>query len=93
MKNPQGLTQNQHIFPKRSIERFCDNRGFVQVRSGDKQFPSTPKNDLFCANRLWNQQAENGFPKHVEDVFQAVADAIIEAKEVAPEHGLSLIHI
>lgn len=87
MNNPHQLTYRQHIFPRRSIARFCNDRGLVQVYLNGKQFPCNPENDLFCAQRVWNQQAENGFPGKIERDFQTVANAIIENNEVSPDHN------
>ncbi|MGD1091526.1 MAG: hypothetical protein ABSB35_05970 [Bryobacteraceae bacterium] len=76
--NPHQLTINQHVHPARSIERFADSAGTVEVwlRRNNKTFRAVPDNPLFCATRTWDQRAESGYMKSIEDEFQIVADRI-----------------
>lgn len=81
--NPNQLTLNQHVFPTKSIERFVGADGLVDVRllyPRDKIIRPRPNNAIFCANRAWDQRAETGYMKQIEDRFQQVADAIIACK-------------
>jgi hypothetical protein len=77
--NPSGLTLNQHTFPQRSIARFADADGRVAVhdliRGKVRRAKST--DPLFCAVRAWDQRAEAGYMKEIEDRFQILADAVI----------------
>ena len=78
--NPNRLTLNQHVFPTRSIERFADKEGRVDTRlldPHDKVIRPKPDNTIFGASRAWDQRAEGGYMKQIEDRFQQVADAII----------------
>lgn len=79
-KNPHGLTVNQHVFPKESIERFTQDDGFVSVHlhQGNRTVPLRPNNARFCAKRVWNQAAEQGFMKKIEDDFQSLAQQILD---------------
>jgi hypothetical protein len=66
-------------FP-RSIERFADKEGRVETRLLDphnKVIRPKPDNTIFGASRAWDQRAESGYMKRIEDRFQQVADAII----------------
>lgn len=76
--NPHQLTVNQHCFPRRSIERFRDGDGLVNVwlRPEFKRIRVAPEDQLFCARWVWDQRAETGFMADVERRFQALADAI-----------------
>jgi len=76
--NPHQLTINQHVYPARSIERFADTAGTVEVwlRRNSKTFRASPDNPLFCARRTWDQRAESGYMKAIEDEFQILADRI-----------------
>ncbi len=78
--NPHQLTIMQHYFPARSIVRFGQPDGTVDVwRLGNaKNFRPKPDNPLFCARRSWDQRAESVFMKDVEDVYQELADRIVE---------------
>lgn len=80
--NPRRITVNQHTFPKASIERFADSHGFVQiVRTASGQaFKAKPSKDVFCAPRVWNQQAETGFMREIEDGFQVLANGILSGQ-------------
>jgi hypothetical protein len=73
--NPHGLTIKQHIFPTKSIDRFADN-GIVQVflKGKGKIFSVIPKDSIFCASRVWDQRAEIGFMKDIEDSYQIIAN-------------------
>ncbi len=66
------------MYPARSIERFADAAGTVEVwlRRDDETFRASPDNPLFCARRTWDQRAESGSLKAIEDEFQILADRI-----------------
>ncbi len=78
-RNPHSLTVNQHIFPTKSIERFIDSSGTVAVYLKDtsKEIRLKPNDKLFCARRVWDQRAESGYMKKIEDSFQALASKIV----------------
>jgi hypothetical protein len=48
-----------------------------------------PSDDIFCAQRAWDQKAETGYMKHIEDAFQALADNILNGsvREVAGDNA------
>jgi hypothetical protein len=77
--NPHGLTINQHVFPRASIERFYDSNGFVSVFYKDhaKVIPSKSSNELFCAKRVRDQKTESGIGKQIEDKFQSLVDSVL----------------
>ncbi len=79
--NPHRLTIKQHTFPAASIARLANGEGIVSVyhiRSG-KVLRLPPADQLFCARRNWDQRAEEGHMKEIEDKFQAMAECIIAA--------------
>ncbi len=77
--NPHKLTINQHVFPKKSIDRFSDDNGLVQLfrKDGAKVIRVSSTNGLFCAKRVWDQGTEAGIGKRIEDRFQALVDSIL----------------
>lgn len=80
--NPHSLTIDQHVFPARSLQRFTDSRGTVHVlRKGwtaPKRLP--PHASMFCAKRAWDQRAEHGYMKDIEDRYQPLADEIVSGR-------------
>lgn len=76
--NPHELSKRQHIFPRRSIDRFCDG-GRVDLIDlvRKKRRKALPGDKVFCADRVWNHGAETGFMKEIEDKFQALASLVI----------------
>lgn len=80
--NPHQITVMQHTFPRASIARFADNSGRVKVSHmpTQKTLSLAPNDSLFCAKRVWDQRAEEGYMKNIEDNFQALASAIVERK-------------
>ncbi|MGN8121392.1 hypothetical protein ACTJK9_06460 [Pseudomonas sp. 22082] len=78
--NPHQLTMNQHTFPSASISRFANEKGAVQVlrKASEKVFHARPADRIFCAQRVWDQQAEGGFMKGIEDAYQALARVILD---------------
>lgn len=80
--NPHRLRVNQHVWPRRSIERFVDAAGKVTLfdRSRNKVRKAAPNDDIFRVKRVWDQRAEAGFMKSIEDDFQSLADEIIAGK-------------
>jgi hypothetical protein len=73
--NPRGLTTKQHVFPRQSIQRFANASGFVAVRllAQGKTVPLQPDDPLFCARRAWDQRAERGYMRKIENAFEPVA--------------------
>jgi hypothetical protein len=83
--NPYGLTIKQHTFPRASIARFADSDGLVSVFhiATGKNLKLSPDDHLFCATRIWDQRAEEGYMKEIEDSFQSLAEAIIGERILA----------
>lgn len=81
--NPHQLTVNQHIFPAKSISRFVDASGTVCVvhKKIEGVIRAKPDDQIFCAKRVWDQRAEAGYMKNIEDKFQALADAILNRSQ------------
>lgn len=77
--NSHQLTVKQHCFPTASITRFADSDGRVEVKliKQDKKIKPRPKDQLFCAKRTWDQRAESGFMKEIEDKYQVLANEIV----------------
>jgi hypothetical protein len=77
--NPHKLTINQHVFPRKGIDRFSNDKGLVQLCIKDvaKVIRVSSKNSLFCAKRVWDQGTEAGMGKAIEDRFQALVDSIL----------------
>lgn len=78
--NPYNLVVNQHVFPKKSIERFAIDDGLVDVArpASKNRFRQKPSDALFCERRAWNNCAENGYMKKIEDSFQNEVESILE---------------
>ncbi|MBG1247427.1 hypothetical protein [Burkholderia pseudomallei] len=88
-QNPNQLTIRQHVFPVRSMQQFVDKSGRVSVFDilRNKTRLARPKDALFCAQRAWDQRAEAGYMKHIEDEFQKIVQPIIrgQANTITPE--------
>lgn len=86
----QSLVNNQHVFPAKSIERFCCSSGQVQVRrlKSENTFPAGPKNNIFCVKRVWDQRSEQGYGKKIEDNFQSLIEYVLNNNlEYLPPEG------
>ena len=81
---------NQHTFPSASIARFVNQNGAVRVfhKPSQREFFAKPPDKVFCAQRLWDQQAEVGFMKRTEDAFQELAAELLDkpALRLDPQH-------
>lgn len=77
--NPYQLTINQHCFPARSISRFTNHEGSVQVflLKNSKLFNAKPDNEIFCVKRAWDQRAESNYMKDIEYKYQSIADEVV----------------
>lgn len=77
------IVKNQHVFPAKSISRFYDSNGSVELNlfSRSKIFRTTSKDQLFTVKRIWDQYSEQGYGRELERRFQELTDFIIEAKE------------
>lgn len=80
--NPHRLTRQQHVFPAASIQRFQGRDGCVQVfRVGAGNcFSAKPNNPIFVAQRVWDEKAENGIGKNIEDKFQYLAEGVVTGR-------------
>ncbi|TBC95139.1 hypothetical protein ELH26_14415 [Rhizobium leguminosarum] len=80
--NPHRLTVRQHVFPRKSIQRFANDRDFVDLVDGLRKTirPAKAGDKIFCADRAWDERTEAGFMKSAEDNFQALADEIAEGR-------------
>jgi len=79
--NPNRLSVNQHVFPLKSTERFTQGgRVSVSLKARTKVMSLKPNDALFCAHRAWDQRAEAGYMKRIEDEFQTVVAPIIDGK-------------
>ncbi len=79
-RNPNSLTVNQHVFPSKSIKRFADQNGRVSVHKLHRAMVIRvkPDNAIFCACRAWDERAETGYMKRIEDDFQKSVGPIVE---------------
>ena len=82
--NPHELTIRQHVLPRRSIERFVNVDGLVEVyiTNVNKRVQLPSDDVIFCARRVWDERAEHGFMKSIEDEFQALADQIEDGSKI-----------
>lgn len=80
--NPHRLTTNQHVFPFASISRFVRADGGVSVYliKQNKRICVKPDNQIFYAKWAWDQRAEEGFMKDIEDKYQTFAEDVFTGK-------------
>ena len=82
--NPHRLTREQHVIPRATLRRFASNNGKVEVHLRDGRIATLPiDHQLFCVERLWDQRAETGYMKKIEDQFQEIIDRL-EAGQLLP---------
>ena len=82
--NPHELVRKQHVFPTRSISRFIGDGGCVELsdfRRG-KRRRAKASDVFFLAERAWDQRAETGYMKRIEDAFQVLVDLILSNTSV-----------
>jgi len=86
--NPHSLVINQHIFPKRSIERFCERVGSVDllILTSKKRLQLKPENPIFCVHRSWDERAEKGYGKRIEDKFQSVLEEVLQGTSLNADY-------
>lgn len=82
--NPYELTREQHVIPVATLKRFALPDGRVEVHLRDGRIVKLQVDDqLFCVERLWDQRAEAGYMKSIEDEFQALVD-VLESGRIGP---------
>jgi hypothetical protein len=81
-KNPNRLTVYQHLYPQRSIARFAgdDERVAVHDVARCQVRRAKPSDSIFCARRAWDQRAEAGYMKDIENRFQTLAEPLISGQ-------------
>jgi hypothetical protein len=71
-----------------------DTSGAVRLfdRARNKERPAKPDDVIFCAKRAWDQRAEAGYMKSIEDAFQELADKIIAGDVISldPEEKVTV---
>lgn len=74
--NPNKLTKDQHYHSRYCIEKFLNSNDRIEVfiRQSAEIKQLTPKAELFCAMRMWDQRAESGFMLSIENAFHEVID-------------------
>lgn len=78
--NPHQITRKQHIFPAKSIERFCVNNAVdVWLTKQGKKIRVNQRNAIFTGNRIWDHATERG-SSGVEAEFQEIADSCVDDK-------------
>lgn len=78
--NPHQITRKQHIFPAKSIERFCVNNAVdVWLTKQGKKIRVNQRNAIFTGNRIWDHATERG-SSGVEAEFQKIADSCVDDK-------------
>ncbi|WP_151031017.1 hypothetical protein [Cellvibrio sp. KY-GH-1] len=77
------IVKKQHVFPAKSIARFYDSNGAVEVNlfRQSKVIRTTSKDQLFTVRRIWDQSAEQGFGLSIENKFQNLTDYVIQTKD------------
>ena len=82
--NPNRITVEQHVLPVKSIRRFTGPAGKVSLCDIARQKirPAGPSDDMFIAKRAWDQRAETGYMKKIEDAFQPLAESVIEGSVI-----------
>ena len=71
--NPHKLTREQHVIPIATLKRFIHPDSLVEVHLRDQRIVKrSVNNELFCVDRLWDQRAESGYMKEIEDHFQTL---------------------
>jgi hypothetical protein len=80
--NPHKLTVKQHVFPRRSIERFYDSGNGIELSLAEQKMSirALSTHDVFCAKRAWSHRVESGFMTDIERRYQEVAEAIVEGR-------------
>jgi hypothetical protein len=78
--NPHQLTIQQHLLPSKTIARFCGRDGrvhvhFPKIGTARRLKPGDPR---FCTMRSWDQKAESGFGKSIEDRYQVIAERLAD---------------
>jgi plasmid stabilization system protein ParE len=82
--NPHRLTREQHVIPVATLRRFALQDGRIEVHLRDGRMAKLSiDNQLFCVERLWDQRAEAGYMKKIEDEFQALVNEL-EAGRLRP---------
>lgn len=80
--NPHKLTRDQHVIPVATLLRFAGPDGLVEVHLRDGRVERIPTdNELFSVDRLWDQRAEAGYMRSLEDDFQGLVDALETGRE------------
>ena len=80
------LTIRQHVIPARSLGRFTNIDGFVQVSTANainNVLSLKPSNKFFTLARVWDQRSESGWMKQIEDSFQTLVDDILSKRIVS----------
>jgi hypothetical protein len=82
--NPYRLTREQHVIPVATLKRFASPDGRVEVHLRDGRiFKRKVDDQIFCVERQWDQRAEAGYMKGIEDDFQRIVSDI-EAGRTTP---------
>jgi hypothetical protein len=80
-KNPNRLAKEQHVFPLKTMAQFAQKgRVSVRIKEPDKVLSLKVSHSIFCAHRAWDERAEKGWMKAIEDQFQKTVGPIVGRK-------------
>ncbi|WP_306589408.1 DUF4238 domain-containing protein [Geothrix sp. 21YS21S-4] len=91
--NPHHLVVRQHVFPVASLDRFSNKDGRLHVRliTSKKYLHLESSHSLFCAERAWDERAEKGYMRGIEDEFQDLAREVIFSRQGSLDENTSLV--
>lgn len=74
-----NIAKKQHVVPGRSLQRFANDSGLVEVRRPGQlgSFRTGVRNAVFCVKSVWDHRTEAREGKRIEDSFQAIVDRAI----------------
>lgn len=73
--NPYKITKKQHFHTAYCISKFeREGRVDVIILSSDKPKRLKKTDSIFCAKRSWDERAEHGYMKSIEDAFHNEVD-------------------
>lgn len=90
IRNPNGITVNQHVIPQAHLEEWSREDGLLNVFDKRKKSWITPApQDAFTVQRLWDQWTEQTFLGSNERNYQNQADLIKASQSIESSEHIS----
>lgn len=94
--NPNKITNNQHIIPRKQLLEWSSNNKTIltsspRIKAGSP-IELSPDETIFCVQRLWNDLTEHKALKPIEDQYQKEVSHLKEGGKIQKKDNITFYY-